>query len=200
MASNCSTAIAAWAARKGQHGSRRLHRWSYVVPSHVGCSPSTSLPLFPQYASALSSTSSLLLRRQDALSKTDQMYGQSCTATASGRGLDGSPTGCTLIASGRTGSTRWDRRSSRRPPPHTTDGPGAGTALYPGKPPQGLTVRFDAIRGIRLPEPREDWVEVEPGVTWRPQARLGTGGSSGVSLEAYLRRCRCFLATEATRE
>jgi glycolate oxidase len=27
-------------------------------------------------------------------------------------------------------------------------------------------VHFDAMRGIRLPEPREDWVEVEPGVTW----------------------------------
>jgi FAD/FMN-containing dehydrogenase len=43
---------------------------------------------------------------------------------------------------------------------------GAGTALYPGKPPRGLTVRFDAMRQIRLPEGEENWVEVEPGVTW----------------------------------
>lgn len=151
---------------------------------------------------------------------------------------------------------------------------GAGTALYPGKPPQAVLVRFDAMRGIRLPEPREDWVEVEPGVTWwaleerlrergmgpsvyptsaprstvggwlaengvgvgsyeygwllqnvlraevvlaggkrdliegEPlrhlvgfrESRLGSGGSPCVSLEAYSRRRRCFLATEATRE
>jgi glycolate oxidase len=44
---------------------------------------------------------------------------------------------------------------------------GAGTALYPGKPPRGLTVRFDAMRQIRLPEGEdENRVEVEPGVTW----------------------------------
>ena len=44
---------------------------------------------------------------------------------------------------------------------------GAGTAIYPGKPPRGLTVRFDAMRQIRLPEGEEEnWVEVEPGVTW----------------------------------
>jgi hypothetical protein len=43
---------------------------------------------------------------------------------------------------------------------------GAGTALYQGKPPRVVLVRFDAMRGIWLPEPREDWVEVEPGVTW----------------------------------
>ena len=43
---------------------------------------------------------------------------------------------------------------------------GAGTAIYPGKAPQALVVRFDAMREIRLPkEPGEDWVEVEPGVT-----------------------------------
>jgi glycolate oxidase len=57
---------------------------------------------------------------------------------------------------------------------------GAGTALYPGKAPQALAVRFDAMREIRLPkEPGEDWVEVEPGVTWMVlQERLrerGTG-------------------------
>ena len=44
---------------------------------------------------------------------------------------------------------------------------GAGTALYPGKPPRGLAVRFDAMRQIRLPVGEEEnWVEVEPGVTW----------------------------------
>jgi glycolate oxidase len=44
---------------------------------------------------------------------------------------------------------------------------GAGTALYPGEPPRGLTVRFDAMHQIRLPEGEEaNWVEVEPGVTW----------------------------------
>jgi glycolate oxidase len=44
---------------------------------------------------------------------------------------------------------------------------GAGTALYPGKAPRALTVRFDAMRDIRLPEGSEElWVEVEPGATW----------------------------------
>jgi FAD/FMN-containing dehydrogenase len=44
---------------------------------------------------------------------------------------------------------------------------GAGTALYPGKVPRGLAVRFDAMRQIRLPGGEEEnWVEVEPGVTW----------------------------------
>ena len=44
---------------------------------------------------------------------------------------------------------------------------GTGTALYPGKAPRTLVVRFDAMRTIRLPEELgEDWVEVEPGVTW----------------------------------
>ncbi|HEU4495409.1 MAG TPA: FAD-binding oxidoreductase [Rubrobacteraceae bacterium] len=44
---------------------------------------------------------------------------------------------------------------------------GAGTALYAGQAPRALAVRFDAMRGIRLPEePGESWVEVEPGVTW----------------------------------
>jgi FAD/FMN-containing dehydrogenase len=44
---------------------------------------------------------------------------------------------------------------------------GAGTALYSGKVPRALVVRFDAMRRIQLPEvPEEGWVEVEPGVTW----------------------------------
>jgi FAD/FMN-containing dehydrogenase len=44
---------------------------------------------------------------------------------------------------------------------------GAGTALYPGRAPRALVVRFDAMRAIRLPEQSgEAWVEVEPGVTW----------------------------------
>jgi FAD/FMN-containing dehydrogenase len=44
---------------------------------------------------------------------------------------------------------------------------GAGTALYSGKAPRALVVRFDAMRTIRLPEGEEEnWVEVEPGVTW----------------------------------
>jgi hypothetical protein len=44
---------------------------------------------------------------------------------------------------------------------------GAGTAPYSGRVPRVLVVRFDAMRNIRLPEDSgEDWVEVEPGVTW----------------------------------
>jgi glycolate oxidase len=44
---------------------------------------------------------------------------------------------------------------------------GAGTAIYPGKPPRGLEVRFDAMRQIRIPAGEEEnWVEVEPGATW----------------------------------
>jgi glycolate oxidase len=44
---------------------------------------------------------------------------------------------------------------------------GAGTALYVGKVPRALVVRFDAMRHIQLPEdPEEEWVEVEPGATW----------------------------------
>jgi len=57
---------------------------------------------------------------------------------------------------------------------------GAGTALYPGEAPRALAVRFDAMRGVRLPESEEDWVEVEPGITWtdledRLRAARGTG-------------------------
>ena len=45
---------------------------------------------------------------------------------------------------------------------------GAGTALNPTKVPRALAVRFDAMRTIRLPEGEaENWVEVEPGVTWQ---------------------------------
>lgn len=44
---------------------------------------------------------------------------------------------------------------------------GAGTAIYPSKTLPALAVRFDEMRGIRLPEDlQEAWVEVEPGVTW----------------------------------
>jgi FAD/FMN-containing dehydrogenase len=44
---------------------------------------------------------------------------------------------------------------------------GAGTAPYSGKVPRVLVVRFDGMRDTRLPEESgEDWVEVEPGVTW----------------------------------
>ena len=44
---------------------------------------------------------------------------------------------------------------------------GAGTAPYSGRVPRVLVVRFDGMRNIRLPEgSKEDWVEVEPGVTW----------------------------------
>ena len=43
---------------------------------------------------------------------------------------------------------------------------GAGTAIYPGEQPRGLTVRFDAMRQIRIPTGEENRVEVEPGVTW----------------------------------
>ena len=44
---------------------------------------------------------------------------------------------------------------------------GAGTALYPGKAPPALLVRFDAMNRIRVPtDATERWVEVEPGATW----------------------------------
>jgi glycolate oxidase len=43
---------------------------------------------------------------------------------------------------------------------------GAGTAIYPGEQPRGLTVRFDAMRQIRIPTGEENRVEVEPGVNW----------------------------------
>ena len=43
---------------------------------------------------------------------------------------------------------------------------GAGTAQNSGRAPRALAVRFDAMREIRIPESGEDWVEVEPGVTW----------------------------------
>lgn len=44
---------------------------------------------------------------------------------------------------------------------------GAGTAIYPGKAPPALLVRFDAMNRIRLPkDATERWVEVEPGATW----------------------------------
>src|SRR5829696_7121807 len=43
---------------------------------------------------------------------------------------------------------------------------GAGTAIYPGEQPRGLTVRFDAMRQMRIPTGEENRVEVEPGVTW----------------------------------
>jgi FAD/FMN-containing dehydrogenase len=44
---------------------------------------------------------------------------------------------------------------------------GAGTAPYSGKVPRVLVVRFDGMRDTRLPEESgEDWVDVEPGVTW----------------------------------
>src|SRR5215208_7760662 len=37
---------------------------------------------------------------------------------------------------------------------------GAGTAIYPGKPPRGLAVRFDAMHQIRLSSVEEEnWVE-----------------------------------------
>jgi FAD/FMN-containing dehydrogenase len=41
---------------------------------------------------------------------------------------------------------------------------GGDTAIYPGEPPRGLTVRFDAMRQTRMPEGK-GWVEVEPGAT-----------------------------------
>ena len=55
---------------------------------------------------------------------------------------------------------------------------GAGTALHPGKATRALVVRFDAMRHIRIPEePTEEWVEVEPGVTWMVlEARLRERG------------------------
>ena len=43
---------------------------------------------------------------------------------------------------------------------------GAGTAHNSGRAPRALAVPFDAMREIQIPESGEDWVEVDPGVTW----------------------------------
>lgn len=44
---------------------------------------------------------------------------------------------------------------------------GSGTAIYPNKTLPALAVRFDEMRGVRLPEDQQEaWVEVEAGVTW----------------------------------
>lgn len=42
---------------------------------------------------------------------------------------------------------------------------GAGTGDGP-RPQEGVLVRFDLMRGFRLPEDGEPWVEAEPGASW----------------------------------
>jgi FAD/FMN-containing dehydrogenase len=43
---------------------------------------------------------------------------------------------------------------------------GAGTAPESGAEKQGIAVRFDVMRRMRLPDGEEPWVEAEPGVPW----------------------------------
>jgi hypothetical protein len=66
---------------------------------------------------------------------------------------------------------------------------GASTALNSGRAPRALAVRFDAMREIRIPESGEDWVEVEPGVTWmvlEERLRENVIGSTLAELEREL--------------
>jgi FAD/FMN-containing dehydrogenase len=43
---------------------------------------------------------------------------------------------------------------------------GAGTAPETGAQNRGITVRFDLMRRMRLPDGEEPWVEAEPGASW----------------------------------
>ena len=43
---------------------------------------------------------------------------------------------------------------------------GAGTASAPGSKGGGILIHFDLMRGLRLPEKEEPWVEAEPGASW----------------------------------
>src|SRR5829696_7366598 len=43
---------------------------------------------------------------------------------------------------------------------------GAGTASKPDPEGGGILIQFDLMRGLRLPEHEESWVEAEPGASW----------------------------------
>src|SRR5919199_2815840 len=43
---------------------------------------------------------------------------------------------------------------------------GAGTASKADVEGQGIMIQFDLMRGLRLPEHEEPWVEAEPGASW----------------------------------
>jgi FAD/FMN-containing dehydrogenase len=43
---------------------------------------------------------------------------------------------------------------------------GAGTGFEPAPPAGGILVRFDLMRGVRLPGAEEAWIGAEPGATW----------------------------------
>jgi FAD/FMN-containing dehydrogenase len=43
---------------------------------------------------------------------------------------------------------------------------GAGTASKPAPEGGGILIHFDLMRGLRLPEREEPWVEAEPGASW----------------------------------
>jgi FAD/FMN-containing dehydrogenase len=43
---------------------------------------------------------------------------------------------------------------------------GAGMASRPDPESGGILIRFDLMRGLRLPEHKGSWVEAEPGVSW----------------------------------
>jgi FAD/FMN-containing dehydrogenase len=43
---------------------------------------------------------------------------------------------------------------------------GAGTASKPDPEGGGILIHFDLMRGLRLPEHEEPWVEAEPGASW----------------------------------
>src|SRR5215217_9531179 len=43
---------------------------------------------------------------------------------------------------------------------------GAGMASRPDPEGGGILIRFDLMRGLRLPEHEEPWVEAEPGASW----------------------------------
>jgi FAD/FMN-containing dehydrogenase len=43
---------------------------------------------------------------------------------------------------------------------------GAGMASKPDPEGGGILIRFDLMRGLRLPEHEESWVEAEPGASW----------------------------------
>jgi FAD/FMN-containing dehydrogenase len=43
---------------------------------------------------------------------------------------------------------------------------GGGTASRPNSEAEGILIHFDLMRGLRLPEHEEPWVEAEPGASW----------------------------------
>ena len=57
---------------------------------------------------------------------------------------------------------------------------GAGTASKPDPEGGGILIQFDLMRGLRLPEHEESWVEAEPGrrgCSWTTSCARGDGAS-----------------------